>query len=437
MVRKIYCETKLDSEHLLGTFLDESHYDTLIDFDCDVYGPSLDGTCTEENVVAMFRKGVFTQQEQDMAYDGLRGAATQSQNRGIAAGPRGDRLHTEGRGGRDWVTPYQLDVLHFFARPKILLEDITLEDIKEKHKNDKAQEETRGLVWLRSKVSAERPEYDNWFDVWVEEMLPLDRDTQIERATHALKNYISETNYAQSVMSGVAGFYGRYPRIPWGRACAYNEKHPEKFEMSFPYLRKLDKMFAELLPKRHSVQKAATQKVDPRFVIDSTAFTTLTVNHNWRTAAHLDAGDLGPGFSNISGVSKNGGWKGGHLVVPEYRAAVAIQPGDLLLVANHTAIHGNTELFPNEGQEEPDRLTIVAYFREDLFGVKSWEYENLRRQFVTERSKNKEHALWRPLWNGVSPGMWEQQEWADYLKAHNMADEDGIVGISSSIEEFF
>ena len=44
-----------------------------------------------------------------------------------------------------------------------------------------------------------------------------------------------------------------------------------------------------------------------------------------------------------------------------------------------------------------------------------WEYEMTRKQFVEDRRKDKNHELWRPLWNGVSPSMWESQEWYDYL----------------------
>ena len=438
MVKKIYVDKKLDADHCLGTFMSESDYDVLLEEDVDVYGPSLDGSCTEDNIVCKFRKNVFSEEEMLNAYEGLRPAAVQSQNRGIAAGPRGERLDADGRGGRDWVTPYQLEVLDWLQRPDALIDDVSLDDIKHKYESKKAGiDETRGVVWLRSKVIAERGAYDNWFEPWLNEVIPLSRDEQRKVAAYVAKKYISETNYAQSVMSGVAGYYGRYPRIPWGRACSYNEKHPDEFARSFPYLRKLDQKFKEMLPQRWGVQRKAADSIDPRFVIDDTVFTTLTVNHNWRTAAHLDAGDLGPGFSNISGLSKDGGWSGGHLVVPEYRAAIAIQPRDLLLVANHTAIHGNTELFPAEGQEKPDRLTVVAYFREDLFKLKSWDYEALRRKFVQERSHNKEHPLYRPLWNGVSPNMWAESEWEEYLKAHSMEDEDGVVGGHVDLESFF
>ena len=435
MVKVVYVDKKYDCTHRLGKFLDSSDYDILLDEDVDVYGPSLDGSKTEDNIVAKFRKKVIPKKVQDQAYEGLRNAATQSQNRGLAAGPRGDRLEAEGRGGRDWVTPFQLDVLEYLTRPLNVLDDsTTIDDIRAAH-SGKQKEDTRGYVWVRTKVIPDRGEYDGWFERWLKEVETLPREEQIKQAKYVRDTYVSDTNYAQSVMSGVAGYYGRYPRIPWGRACSYNEKHPEKFALAFPFLRALNLEFQRLLPNRWAAQKQAANRLDKRFVIDNTVFTTLTVNHNWRTAAHLDAGDLDAGFSNICGFGK--GWAGGELIVPEYRAAFNIQPGDMLFVANHTAIHGNAELRAPKGMDEPDRLTVVSYFREDLFDVKSWEYEQLRRQFVTERSKNKEHPEWRPLWNGVSAGMWTSEEWANYLTKHNMSDEDGLIKNETSLESFF
>jgi hypothetical protein len=40
MVKVIVADRKYDSQHLLGQFLDESHYDLLLEEDCDVYAPA-------------------------------------------------------------------------------------------------------------------------------------------------------------------------------------------------------------------------------------------------------------------------------------------------------------------------------------------------------------------------------------------------------------
>ena len=81
-------------------------------------------------------------------------------------------------------------------------------------------------------------------------------------------------------------------------------------------------------------------------------------------------------------------------------------------------------------------MTIVAYFREKMVELKSFFYEHLRKQYIDERRLNKDHKLQRPLWNGVSAGMWEEQEWYDYMKAHNLKDPYAKQS-SSSLEDFF
>ena len=431
-VREIFFSQK-DSRasEIMGHFVDKSNYDTLITEDTDVYGPSVDGKNNEENIILKFRKNVFTQEEQDLVYEGLINAAGETQNRGKAAGPRGDILSASGRGGREFVTPYQMAVLDFLSRTDSgAMETDTLEDLKTKYANGIAKEETRGVVWLRSEVMKEHDPYFGWFDNWVAGLHNLSAEEKYNAAQYVLNTYISDTNYAQTVKSGVAGYYNRYPRIPYGRASAFTENNPELFAKSFPFLRKLNHCFSELLPNRWAAQRACADKLDPRFVIDDTVFTTLTVNHNFRTAAHLDAGDVDSGFSNLSAVGK--GWEGAELVLPEYRAAVDLRQGDLLLVANHTAIHGNVAI---EG-DNPDRMSIVAYFREDMLGLGSWEYESLRKQYVDERRLNKDHRLYRKLWNGVSPGMWDEDEWFAYMKKHNIKgpnDKDEV----STLESFF
>ena len=456
MVRRIVAKTKHDCEHLLGQYVDESHYDTLIEADTDCYMPPLCDVATkadcgtrdcedcdkgndELRIAFKFRKNFFTKEECESAYAGLREAATESQNRGLAAGPRGPMLSTEGRGGRDWVTPYQMEVLEFLMNDGAsLIDDVSIESIRAKYNDPKykPQDETRGTVWLRSEVTKVYPEYHGWFDKWVDGLSNKPKEVVVEEARMVAEKWASTTNYAKSVFSGLAGWFDRYPRIPYGRPTAYTEKQPEKFALSFPFLQSLNRGFKELLPWRWGNQRAAADKLDERFLVPGTVFTTLTVNKSFRTACHRDAGDLDTGLSNLL-VLGSGRYTGGYLIFPEYRIAVDVRPGDLLLVNNHEIIHGNTPIVL-EDPEDPDcdRISLVCYFREKMLELKSWDYENLRKQYVDERRLNKNHKLWKPLWNGVSPGMWDQQEWFDYMHAHNMKDPYGKDAVAS-LESFF
>lgn len=456
MVKRIVAREKIDCEHLLGSFLDESHFDVLVTQDTDCYMPpncdvltkaecgmndceKCDKGHDELRIAFKFRKNYFSKQECLEAYAGLRGAATESQNRGLAAGPRGEMLATEGRGGRDWVTPYQQEILDFLIDDGAsLFDDNSIEKIREKYKNGepKGVEETRGTVWLRSEVTKVYPEYHNWFDKWVDGLSNKPKEMVRNEALKVATEWASTTNYAKSVFSGVAGWYDRYPRIPYGRATSYTEKYPELFEQAYPFLQTLNKGFRELLPWRWKNQRAAADKLDPRFLVPGTVFTTITVNKTFRTAAHRDAGDLETGLSNLL-VLGTGEYTGGYLIFPEYRVAVDVRPGDLLLVNNHEIIHGNTPIVLNKPDDPTcERISLVCYFREKMLELKSYEYEALRKQYVEERRMNKDHPLHRPLWNGVSPGMWEEKEWYDYLHAHGMVDPYGKDEVAS-LEGFF
>ena len=102
-----------DRDDILGKFAEPEDMDKVIEEDCDLYNlnPLEPDQKDEGNIIFKFRKGVFTQKEQELAYEGLREAATESQNRGMAAGPRGDNLASGLRAYRDWVTPYQEEII--------------------------------------------------------------------------------------------------------------------------------------------------------------------------------------------------------------------------------------------------------------------------------------------------------------------------------------
>jgi hypothetical protein len=403
MTKVIIAKSKIDCEHLLGQFLDESHFDTLINEDTDCYLGSED----EDNIAFKFRKNYFSKQEQDAAYAGLKEAATQSQNRGLAAGPKGEKC-----GNREWVTEDQIRIFEYIKKEPenaIIKSDFTEEvaAIREKYSN---KESTRGLVWLSFKVKE-----DNFsFDRWLTEIANLSPAERKHEANEIQETYISDTTYANAVYSGIAGWFDRYPRIPYGRATAYTQHSYDKFKLSFPFLQTLDRGFAELLPQRHGAQRAAADKIDPSFLVPGTVFTTITVNKTFRTAAHRDAGDFTNGLSNLLVLSNNGNYTGGYLILPEVRIAVNVRPGDLLLVNNHEYIHGNT---PIELQDEvAERVSLVCYLREKMLDLGEDAWESLRYKFVEHRRKNKEHPLQRRLWNGISEGMWESDEWFDFVE---------------------
>lgn len=449
MVKVIVAERKYDAQHRLGQFLDESDYDILVNEDCDVYAPpdcdlATQATCDapkdcsscpkgsdERRIIFKFRKNYFNKKEQDDAYQGLREAAVETQNRGLAAGPRQGSL-----GNRQWVTEYEYEMLDHFLKPaQNLFGEDRVEEIRKKYAGKKDNASNRARVWSIEKVKKEN--FD--FETWVDQMKTLPEDEAKEKATYVAEDLICATTYANSVHSGIAGWFDRYPRIPYGRATSYTRDNFEKFSMAFPFLQTLSKGFKELMPWRYGNQMEAAAKIDSSFLVPGTPFTTITVNKTFRTAAHYDAGDLTTGLSNLLVLSNNGNYSGGYLVAPEYRVAVNVRPGDLLLINNHEVMHGNTPIVLEDDVAE--RISLVCYFREKMLELGSKEYEDTRFDFVESRRLNKEHKEWRPLWNGVSPGMWDSDEWYEYceqklgrdqlLKYHPEAEK------SNSLEGFF
>jgi len=445
MVRVVIAPTKFDAEHVIGQFIDESHYDEVIDEDCDFYAPTPYGEDPhdESRLIFKFRKNAFTSKEYVDAYIGLVDAAQPQTNRGLAAGPRGETT-----GARDFVKAVEFDILKYFMEDKTsaLYEDEMSDSehinrIIRNHESGENKEDTRGVVWRRGGIEEDGLEYGKWFKHWVEQMCALPKSQQVERAKDIYDRYISDTSYAAAVNSGVAGYYDRYPRFPYGRVTSYSLANP-KWTMALPYLKKLNQYFKELVPGKYAAQKHVADQLDPKFLVEDTVFTTITVNKNFRTAAHRDAGDLRTGFSNLAALTgpDNKGWTGAYLTFPEFRVAVNVRPGDLLLVNNHEGIHGNSAI--TSPIEESDRCTLVCYFRENMMELGSWEYEHIRKDFVEGRRLNKEHSEWRAGWNGVSPSMFSSKEWYGYCaerggvdmlnKYHPKANE-----VKSSLEEFF
>lgn len=428
MVKVIVAESKLDCQHLLGQFVDDSHYDYLIEEDCDVYMPpdcdlstkvacGSDRDCSscpsgsdEKRIVLKFRKNFFTKEEQDNAYEGLRGAAKISHNRGIAAGPK--MLNTS---YLRWVSEYQQQIIDYFSELGTSLDDSDrLDEVIEKYKDMKDVAGYRSNIWAENTIRSLEYKWD--FDEWVEKTRNLPIEEARKEAEWVQENLCSTTSYANPVHSGIAGWFDRYPRYPFGRATAYTNQNFETFKKSWSFLQHLAKGFKDLLPWRYENQMKCARMIDSNFLVPGTPFTTITVNKTFRTACHYDAGDLSEGLSNLLVLSNNGNYSGGYLVAPEYRVAVNVRPGDLLLINNHEVMHGNTEITLHD--EEAERISLVCYFRENMLQLGSKEYEDCRFNYVESRRLNKDHKHWRKGWNGISPNMWDEQEWFDYLESN-------------------
>ena len=192
---------------------------------------------------------------------------------------------------------------------------------------------------------------------------------------------ISRTAQASGVRSGIIGYFDRYPRIPYCRQTSYNENHLDKFDAVRPVLSVMADVFRDHIRDRYDAQMGVCRETHPAWVIKGTPFSTVTVNKNFRTMMHRDAGDLSEGFG-VMACLRAGSYGGSYFCFPQYGVAVDMEDGDVLLGSVHDEWHGNTP-FEDPG-EDYERWTLVAYYREKMIDCGSPEEELERAKSLKE-----------------------------------------------------
>ena len=145
------------------------------------------------------------------------------------------------------------------------------------------------------------------------------------------------------------------------RTTAFTRNNWDKWERVIPFFEIIAKKYKELAPEMYSLQLREMAKCPPGFRIGRTPFTTVTSNYNWRTACHRDRGDFSRGLGNLTVLG--GKFRGGYLGFPQFRVAVDVRPGDVVIMDVHQW-HCNTELDTNDNDRT--RLSFVTYFREKM-----------------------------------------------------------------------
>jgi hypothetical protein len=182
----------------------------------------------------------------------------------------------------------------------------------------------------------------------------------------------------QFVNSGILGFVDRSPRFPYCRATAFTGSNHEQYKAGYPIIKFVDNMYKELMPVQHKKQMEMVKITPKDWVIPGTSFTTVTVNKDFVTAVHKDAGDYREGFGNLTAM-RRGKFNGCHFVLVRWGVGFDMQNGDVLLVDVHQW-HGNTPLIPVD--KLFTRLSLVMYYREHMSECGTAEQE-------IERVKNR------------------------------------------------
>jgi hypothetical protein len=145
-----------------------------------------------------------------------------------------------------------------------------------------------------------------------------------------------------NVYSSVLGYFEQtaFMGLPC-RLTSYTQKYFEQFKQGIPFLKEIDNCFKVLIPENHKKQfDRASQQ--PKYQIEGTAFSSITLNRNFRTALHRDAGDFREGYGNLS-VIERGKYHGGFTLFPQYNIGFNVRTGDFLAMDVHEW-HCNTEM---------------------------------------------------------------------------------------------
>jgi hypothetical protein len=198
---------------------------------------------------------------------------------------------------------------------------------------------------------------------------------------------VSKMRVNNVVASGVIGNYEKTPFL--GQPCrmtGYTRRGLKQYLHGIPFLEEIDAQFKDLVPEAHKKQLAAVRK-KPMYQIGDTAFSTLTINMNFRTALHKDAGDFQEGFGNLS-VIEWGRYHGGETLFPRFGVGFNLRTGDFVALDVHEW-HSNAPIHETEedaaynkslpdirtrdpktgvigSQERYQRISFVCYFREKL-----------------------------------------------------------------------
>ena len=185
---------------------------------------------------------------------------------------------------------------------------------------------------------------------------------------------VSNITVGNKVESGSVGFMDSGAMVKYCRKTAFAKNYFDKFNSGIPFVQFVDQKYKELCPTHYEKQKAISVGTNKNYIIGDTSFTTVTVNKNFRTAVHQDAGDYPDGFGNLIAY-REGNWTGGYFCLPQYKVAIDLQNTDMLFVDVHQW-HGNTDFINTS--DDFLRISFVLYYREYMYKCKQPAEELLK-----------------------------------------------------------
>jgi len=207
-------------------------------------------------------------------------------------------------------------------------------------------------------------------------------------ATYEQDGKVAKMRVNNTVFSSVVGYFEKTPfaKVPC-RMTSYTQKFFEGYKRGIPFIQAINREFKRLVPGPYQKQLNRI-KATPAYRIADTAFSSVTINRNFRTALHKDAGDYREGYGNLT-VLERGRYHGGETLFPQYGVGFDLRSGDFIAMDVHQW-HCNTAMYETaedkafnktlapiktyensrvgaHGERDPwTRISFVCYVREKL-----------------------------------------------------------------------
>ena len=202
---------------------------------------------------------------------------------------------------------------------------------------------------------------------------PIDPEVPRYSAHYLLKDgKVSARSVSVAAQSNAIGFYdtGR----PKCRETTFTRNQVGKWKRCIPFIKEVDGVFKRSMPREYSKQHNYGH-MRSELMIEDTAFSTVTINWNFRTAVHKDVGDYRKGFGVLA-ILEEGKYGGGYTIFPRYGIAFDARQGDVAMMNVHEW-HCNSELRIHNGvytekapthtaTKDGGRLACVFYLREKI-----------------------------------------------------------------------
>tara|TARA_A100001037_G_scaffold306724_1_gene354594 strand:- start:5470 stop:6624 length:1155 start_codon:yes stop_codon:yes gene_type:complete len=368
--------TDEETSKLEGKWIDDSYMKLpVINYNVDVYYKDDDGS---EKLLLKFRRNSIKPSLLRNGWSSYKDLAKPSRGRGASAGPIDtESIYWKKRNiinTSKWSTGYLNPVGN---KLKEDLENLSIEEVKGKlqelnitYSGDSSKEDLM-MLYIKSEGGISKMKVNN------------------QVASNPIGFYESSSNFC---------------KLPC-RLTHFTRTNYDKYKSGLPFIQRIDALFKKLIPTAYEKQlERANQK--PHLKIPETSFSTITINRNFRTALHRDAGDFKGGFGNLT-VIERGKYHGGYTVFPQFGVGVDVRSGDFLAMDVHQW-HSNTEIYETEEdklyndtidyafKDNPEvgtvglnnkytRLTFVCYLREKILNCS----DDIPEAFLKESGHKK------------------------------------------------